>query len=68
MSEDDVLFGYRLRVFGFRSADERQRGLPGVRGIHRSTYYVWEAASRAARPRDPRQARRGRRPKAAQAA
>ena len=41
MSEDDVLFGYWLRVFDYaarRSVSEACR----VFGIHRSTYYVWK--------------------------
>ena len=41
MSEDDVLFGYRLRVLdyaGRTSVSEACR----VFGIHRSTYYVWK--------------------------
>jgi transposase InsO family protein len=41
MSEDDVLFGYRLRVFDYAaraSVSEACR----VFGIHRSTFYVWK--------------------------
>jgi transposase InsO family protein len=41
VSEDDVLFGYRLRVLdyaGRTSVSEACR----VFGIHRSTYYVWK--------------------------
>src|ERR671939_1215504 len=41
MSEDDVLFGYRLRVLdyaGRTSVSEACR----LFGIHRSTYYVWK--------------------------
>src|SRR5438045_5718612 len=41
MSEDDVLFGYRLRVLehaGRTSVSEACR----VFGIHRSTFYVWK--------------------------
>jgi transposase InsO family protein len=41
MSEDDALFGYRLRVLdyaGRTSVSEAGR----VFGIHRSTYYVWK--------------------------
>ena len=41
MSEDDALFGYRLRVLdhaGRTSVSEACR----VFGIHRSTYYVWK--------------------------
>ena len=40
MSEDDVLFGYRLRVFDYAaraSVSEACR----VFGIHRLTYYIW---------------------------
>jgi hypothetical protein len=40
MSEDDVLFGYRLRVLDYAgptSVSEAYR----VFGIHRSTFYVW---------------------------
>src|ERR671925_1088851 len=41
VSEDDVLFGYRLRVLdyaGRTSVSEACR----VFGIHRSTFYVWK--------------------------
>ena len=41
MSEDDVLFGYRLRVLDYAaraSVSEACR----VFGIHRSTFYVWK--------------------------
>jgi hypothetical protein len=41
MSEDDVLFGYRLRVFDYAaraSVSEACR----VFGIHRSTFYGWK--------------------------
>src|SRR5215218_4487780 len=41
MSEDDVLFGYRLQLFdlaGRTSVSEACR----VFGIHRSTYYGWK--------------------------
>jgi transposase InsO family protein len=41
MSEDDVLFGYRLRVLDYArrtSVSEACR----LFGIHRSTYYVWK--------------------------
>ena len=41
MSEDDALFGYRLRVLDHAartSVSEASR----VFGIHRSTYYVWK--------------------------
>src|SRR4051812_50150328 len=41
MSQDDVLFGYRLRVLdyaGRTSVSEACR----VFGIHRSTFYVWK--------------------------
>ena len=41
MSEDDVLFGYRLRVLdyaGRTSVSEACR----VFGVHRSTFYVWK--------------------------
>jgi transposase len=42
MSEDDVLFGYRLQLFdyaGRSSVSEACR----VFGVHRSTYYRWKA-------------------------
>src|SRR3954453_2261833 len=41
MSEDDVLFGYRLRVLDHAA---RTSGSEACRlfGIHRSTFYVWK--------------------------
>ena len=41
MSEDDVLFGYRLRVFDFAARTSLSEACR-VFGIHRSTYYVWK--------------------------
>ncbi len=52
MSEDDVLFGYRLRVLdyaGLTSVSEACR----VFGVHRSTFYVWKRRAGAARVGDP---------------
>ena len=40
MSEDDVLFGYRLRVFDYAARTSVSEACR-VFGIHRSTYYVW---------------------------
>src|SRR4051794_10083008 len=63
MSEDDVLFGYRLRVLdyaGRTSVSEACR----VFGIHRSTYYVWKrrAERHGLEILRPRQRRRPRLP------
>jgi len=41
MSEDDVLFGYRLRVLD-HAARTSVSGACRVFGTHRSTYYVWK--------------------------
>ncbi|HET8814490.1 MAG TPA: helix-turn-helix domain-containing protein [Solirubrobacterales bacterium] len=41
MSEDDVLFGYRLRVFDHAARTSVSEACR-VFGIHRSTYYVWK--------------------------
>ena len=41
MSEDDVLFGYRLRVFDYAARTSVSQACR-VFGIHRSTYYVWK--------------------------
>ena len=42
MTQDDVLFGYRLRVFDFAARTSVSEACR-VFGIHRSTYYVWKA-------------------------
>jgi transposase-like protein len=42
MTESDVLFGYRLRVFALAA----ERGVSQacrLMGVHRSTYYRWRA-------------------------
>jgi transposase InsO family protein len=41
MSEDDVLFGYRLRVLDYASRTSVSEACR-VFGIHRSTFYVWK--------------------------
>lgn len=41
MSEDDALFGYRLRVFDLAARTSVSEACR-VFGIHRSTYYVWK--------------------------
>src|SRR5438034_11060990 len=41
MSEDDVLFGYRLRVFDYAARTSVSEACR-VFGIHRSTYYGWK--------------------------
>ena len=41
MSEHDVLFGYRLRVFAYAARTSVSEACR-VFGIHRSTYYVWK--------------------------
>src|SRR5215218_805456 len=61
MSQDDVLFGYRLRVLdhaGRTSVSEACR----VFGIHRSTFYVWKRRAERhgleiVRPRERRRPR-----------
>ena len=53
MTNDDVLYAYRLRVL----ASARELGIVAaacrLHGIHRSTYYRWKSAGRPLRPRDP---------------
>ena len=41
MSEDDVLFGYRLQLFDYAARTPVSEACR-VFGIHRSTYYVWK--------------------------
>jgi transposase InsO family protein len=41
VSEDDVLFGYRLRVLDYAARTNVSEACR-VFGIHRSTYYVWK--------------------------
>src|SRR5436189_1017655 len=41
MSEDDVLFGYRLRVLDYAARTSVSEACR-VFGIHRSTFYVWK--------------------------
>jgi transposase InsO family protein len=41
VSEDDVLFGYRLRVFDYAARTSVSEACR-VFGIHRSTFYVWK--------------------------
>lgn len=41
MSEDDVLFGYRLRVLDYAARTSVSEACR-VCGIHRSTFYVWK--------------------------
>jgi transposase len=62
MSEDDVLFGYRLRVLDHAARTSVSEACR-VFGIHRSTYYVWKRrverhGLEILRPRE-RRARRG---------
>ena len=42
MSQDDVLFGYRLRLFALAAELGVSRACR-VMGVHRSTYYRWKA-------------------------
>ena len=42
MSEDDVLFGYRLRLFTL-AAEIGVRAACRAMGVHHSTYYRWKA-------------------------
>ena len=51
MSEDDVLFGYRLQLLDLRGADDGQRGLSGLRGPPLDLLPL-EAPGGAARPGD----------------
>ena len=41
MSEDDVLFGYRLRVLDYAACTSVSEACR-LFGIHRSTFYVWK--------------------------
>src|SRR5687767_12519887 len=41
MSEDDVLFGYRLQLFDYAARTTVSEACR-VFGIHRSTYYGWK--------------------------
>ena len=41
MSQDDVLFGYRLQLFDYAARTSVSEACR-VFGIHRSTYYVWK--------------------------
>jgi Helix-turn-helix domain len=41
VSEDDVLFGYRLRVLDYAARTSVAEACR-VFGIHRSTFYVWK--------------------------
>ncbi len=41
MSQDDILFGYRLRVLDHAARTSVSEACR-VFGIHRSTYYVWK--------------------------
>ena len=46
MTQDDVLFGYRLQLFALaaeRGVSEACR----LMGVHRSTYYRWKGRSSA---------------------
>ena len=52
MSEDDVLFGYRLRVFHYAARTNVGDGLPGVRDPPLDLLRL-QAQSEAARARDP---------------
>jgi transposase len=42
VSEDDVLFGYRLRLFDYAAARTSVSEACRVFGVHRSTYYAWK--------------------------
>jgi DNA-binding CsgD family transcriptional regulator len=41
MSEDDVIFGYRLQLFDYAARSSVSEACR-VFGIHRSTYYAWK--------------------------
>jgi len=41
MSEDDVLFGYRLRLFAL-AGEMGVRAACRTMGVHHSTYYRWK--------------------------
>ena len=41
MSQDDVLFGYRLQLFDLAARTSVSEACR-VFGVHRSTYYVWK--------------------------
>ena len=42
MTQDDVLFGYRLQLFAL-AAERGVSRRAGLMGVHRSTYYRWKA-------------------------
>ena len=59
MSQDDVLFGYRLQLFAL-DAEPAVSEACRVFGVHRSTYYVWKGQVERSglgmlRPRERRQ-------------
>jgi transposase InsO family protein len=61
MSQDDVLFGYRLRLFAL-AAEIGVRAACRTMGVHHSTYYRWKAkvdrwGLEALRPRERRRPR-----------
>ena len=61
MSEDDVLFGYRLRLFAL-AAEVGVRPACRAMGVHHSTYYRWAGkverwGLEALRPRERRRPR-----------
>lgn len=49
MSEDDVLFGYRLRLFTL-AAEIGVRAACRAMGVHHSTYYRWKSRVDRVRP------------------
>ena len=49
MSEDDVLFGYRLRLFTL-AEEIGVRGACRAMGVHHSTYYRWKREGRPLGP------------------
>jgi transposase-like protein len=51
MTQDDVLFGYRLRLFDL-AARTTVRGACRTFGVHRSTYYRWRREVEPRRPGD----------------
>ena len=57
MTQDDVLFGYRLQLFALAARARRQSQACRLMGVHRSTYYRWKRAGRAPRAGDAAPAR-----------
>jgi len=54
VTKDDVLFGYRVRLFA-EAARTNMSAACRVFGVHRSTYYHWKRQVERRRPQMPNQ-------------